>query len=76
MLTAEDEADAEDGEAEVGETRATGRADEVLADERVIEVNDEVEEVEEAEASDAEETTLGQKVLLKACISVGDHCQH
>ncbi len=39
-------------------------------------MDDEAEEVEEAEASDAEDETLGQKVLLQACISVGEHCQH
>lgn len=39
-------------------------------------MDDEREEVEEAKASDAEDRTLGQKVLLKVCISDGEHCQH
>ena len=34
-----------------------------------------MEEVEETAASDAEERTLGQNVLLHVCISVVDHCQ-
>ena len=34
-----------------------------------------MEEVKDAEASDAEDWTLGQKVLLHVCISVGVQCQ-
>ena len=35
-------------------------------------MDDEVEEIEEAEASDTEDRTLGQKVLLQVCISIGE----
>ena len=78
--TAEDEVDVEEGEAGVEEARATGRADEVLEDvslvvaEGFVAVDDERVEAEEAEASDADERTLGQKVLLQVCMSVGEHC--
>lgn len=77
--TAGDEVDVEEGEAGVGEARATGRADEVLedvslvVDEGLVGVDDEMVEAEEVEASDAEERTLGQKVLLQVCMSVGEH---
>lgn len=37
-------------------------------------MDDEVEEIEDAEASDTEDRTLWQKVLLQVCISVGEHC--
>lgn len=32
-----------------------------------------MEEIKEAEASDTEDRTLGQKVLLHVCMSVGEH---
>ena len=62
-------------------TTATGRADallegvELVVSERPIETDDEAEEVEEAEALEAEDRTLGQKVLLHVCTSVGKHYQ-
>ena len=40
----------------------------LVADEGPVDVADEAEEIEEAEDS-----TLGQKVLLHACISDSDH---
>ena len=42
-------------------------------DERPVETDDEAEEVEEAEAIEAEDRTLGQKVLLHVCTSVGKY---
>lgn len=57
-----------------------GSADEVpegvylVANEASVAIDDETEEVEEAEASDAEDWTLGQKVLLHVCTSVVKHC--
>ena len=75
--TAGPEVDWVEEEDEAGETAAIGRADEVLedvspvGDERASDVAD---EVGEAEASDAEDRTLGQKVLLKVCTSDHDHC--
>ena len=45
-----------------------------MVNEASVAIDDEAEEVEEAEASDAEDWTLGQKVLLHVCTSVVKHC--
>ena len=73
-----DEADAEEGEFEVGDAMAAGGMDEALEDVELVLDEGSVDgddEVEVAEASDAEDRTLGQKVLLHVCTSVGEHCQ-
>lgn len=84
MSTAGAEIDVGDGEAEEGDARAIGTADEVLegvlegvllvVDEESVDVDDEVEEVGEADASDAEDRMLGQKVLLHVFTSGSEHC--
>ena len=48
---------------------------ELVVGEKSIETDDAAEEVEEAEALEAEDSTLGQKVLLHVCTSVGKHYQ-
>ena len=66
---------------EDGEALATGRADDTLesgapvADAGFAGVIDEAEAVGEVAASDAEDRTLGQKLSLHVCISVGEYCQ-
>lgn len=45
----------------------------LVVDAGFVEVDDGAEAVEEAEAEEAEDKTLGQKVLLHVCISIGEH---
>ena len=46
---------------------------ELVGDERSVESDDEAKEVEEAEALEAADRTLGQKVLLHVCTSIGKY---
>ena len=72
------EAEEDEGE----EPLAIAGADEVLEavssvmDAGFIDVADEAAAVAETEAADAEAKTLGQKVLLHVCTSVGQYCQY